>query len=283
MERLLSVIRPFSAALALLLLAACAGIGGGAGAPRLGDLTPPPAVLPASDGGGTDALLGGATFDVRAPSLDWGVGVLRPAGATRFETLDLPLFSSPGGVHWGWLTRGAVYDVIRRRTIGDRSDAAVRAADDRALLVLERRSDGWLKVRYGRPDDRDHGLAWTRADLSGARRVAYVDWARLLEGGRGLVFRNAGAPHNLRDGPSRNAAKVALLEGVDFDMAALEIRGDWMRVRVFTPPACAGSQAEDLLLGGRETREQTGWVAWRSDGRGPWVASAAGPRCAAGF
>jgi len=266
-----------------LSLAACAnGPGPFSGGPRMSDLRPPPVMLPAADESGGDLLLGGATFSIRDPGLNWGVGVLRPNGANGFTRVDLPLFEEPNGTHWGWLTQGRVYDQQRRRTLADRTDAALLISGARAFLVLEQRTDGWLRIRYGHTDDRGRGIAWTRADLSGGRRSTLLTWNRVFDGGRGVVFRNTISAHNLRAGPSRDAAVTSRLEGADFDMTVLEIRGDWMRVRVFSPPACAGSVAEDLLLGARNTVEQTGWITWRSNGRGPWVASASGPRCQAG-
>jgi len=272
--------------LALMLAISVAACGGRAGpfsgGPRLSDLRPPPVMLPAASDSGDDLLLGGATFSIRDPALDWGVGVLRPTGANAFERVDLALFDAPNGTHWGWITQGKVYDQLRRRTLGDRTDATLLVSGARVFLVLEERSDGWLRIRYGHSDDRARGVAWTRADLSGGRRSTLLNWNRVFDGGRGIVFRNTASAHNLRAGPSRNAAVTTRLEGADFDMTVLEMRGDWMRVRVFSPPACAGSVAEDLLLGARSTVEQTGWITWRSNGRGPWVASASGPRCVAG-
>jgi hypothetical protein len=267
------------ALLGALSLAAC---GGGLGdGPGVGSLTPPPGQLPAEQSAEA-ALLGGADHTVRDPSLNWGVGVLRPAGADGFVRIDLPLFEGARGRHWGWLTQGSIYDQGSGRTLPARADAAVEISGARAFPVLEHRDDGWMLVRYGGPQDRGQGLAWTHADLAQRARASFLPWARALEGAQGLVFRNADAAHNLRGGPSTDAAVVERLEGLNFDMTALEIRGDWMQVRVSTPPACAGSVAEDLLLGGGASRETTGWIAWRSNDRGPWVESVAGPRCGGG-
>lgn len=261
-----------------LLAAACGGVG--RGGPQLSDLRPPPRNLGSADAGG--GLLGGSSFTVRDPLLNWGVGVLRVAGEDGFERIDLALFDAPGGRHWGWATRGRIYDLEQGRPLPDRSGAAVQVPGGRGFLVVDARNDGWLQIRYGQPDDRGGGFAWTRADLAEGRRASFVRWERLLDGARGLVFRNAGAAHNLRAGPGRDAAVIGQLEGENFDLDALDIDGDWMRVQVHRPPACAGTVAEDLLLGGAESSEQTGWIAWRSADRGPWIESAAGPRCEGG-
>jgi hypothetical protein len=263
-----------------LALGACGG-GSGRGGPGVGSLSPPPDRLPAEQSAEA-ALLGGADFSVRDPSLSWGVGVLRPAGADGFTRIALPLFESARGAHWGWLTEGRIYDQRSGRTLPPRADAEVQIAGARALLVLEHRDNGWMLIRFGGPEDRGQGLAWTHADLAREARASFSTWDRAFDGAQGLVYRNADAAHNLRADPSTNAPVVERLEGVNFDMVALEIRGDWMRVRVSEPPACAGSVAQDLLLGGGATRELTGWVVWRSSDRGPWVESAAGPRCGGG-
>lgn len=274
--------RALTRALALAAAVAVSACATGPGLSGIGDIAPPPAVLPAPSGGVADALLGGgAGFTARDPALDWGDGVLRPDGREGFTSIALPLFERPGGRHWGWLVRGQVYDRLADRTLPDRSGAAVSVNGALSWLVLAR-EDGWLQVRYGEPDDRDDGLAWTRTDLAQGGGARFVDWADALEDGRGLVFRNRANAHNLREGPGTSEPVAERLEGTDFDMRALEIRGDWMRVEVSTPPACVGAVAEDLLLGGSSSRQRTGWIFWRSEDRGPWVESAAGPRCAPG-
>jgi hypothetical protein len=282
MERLLMTGRALRLLAALACALALGACGGGLrGGPGVGSLESPPDRLPAEQSAEA-ALLGGADFSVRDPALSWGVGVVRPAGADGFARIDLPLFESARGRHWGWLTQGRIYDQRSGRTLSARADASVQVAGGRALIVLERRDDGWMLIRFGAPEDRGQGLAWTHAELARATRADFLTWSRALDGAQGLVYRNAEAAHNLRAGPSTNDAVVERLEGENFDMVALEIRGDWMRVRVSVPPACAGSVAEDLLLGGGESRETTGWVVWRSNDRGPWVESVAGPRCAGG-
>jgi hypothetical protein len=267
-----------AALVAALAASACATGSSGFG----GSVEPPPAVLPPPSGGAADALLGGgAGFSARDPSLDWGEGVLRPDGQGGFSAVSLPLFESPGGRHWGWLVRGQVYDRLADRTLPDRSGATVSVSGAPSWLTLAQ-DDGWLQIRYGAPEDRDAGLAWTRPDLAQGASARYVSWRDALDGAQGLVFRNAANAHNLRAEPSTSAEVVERLEGTNFDMRALEIRGDWMRVEVDSPPACVGAVAEDLLLGGTSSRQRAGWVFWRSEDRGPWVESIAGPRCAPG-
>ncbi|MGD2133849.1 MAG: hypothetical protein PVI23_13725 [Maricaulaceae bacterium] len=266
-----------AALLGAAFLAAACSTGG-----RRPNLTPPPANLPAAALAPGSALLGGDDFSARDPNLDWGVGVLRPAGGgDAVSAIDLPLFDRPGGRHWGWVTQGRIYDLASRRALSQRSDAMVTVSDGPAFLVLARDGD-WMQIRYGYDSDTGGGLAWTRPDWASGRRAQYLEWSSVLRGGAGLVYRNAQVAHNLRAGPGTDSAVLEVLEGGNFDMRALELRGDWMRVEVTSPPACIGSIARDLLLGGQETSVRTGWIAWRSDARGPWVVSAATERCGAG-
>jgi hypothetical protein len=146
-------------------------------------------------------------------------------------------------------------------------------------MLLARQGD-WARIRYGAPDDPGGGVAWTRLDMADGARVRAISWQDALDDARGVVFRSTTA-HNLRADPRVDAALVEQLSGDGFDMDVLAIRGDWMRVRVHEPPACAGTAASDLLLGGGAgpAREQQGWVAWRSDDRGPWVRPSASTRC----
>jgi hypothetical protein len=270
---------PFTAAwLCVLMLAACAS-----GPSGSGSLRSPPNNLPPAALGAADALLGGGGFSAQqSPDLDWGDGVLRPGGGEGFERIELPLFDGPGGSHWGWITQGRVYDQREQQTLPNRSEAAVEAAGVRSFLVLDQTEDGWMQIRYGNPEDEGGGLAWTRPDMADGVSASYVSWARLLGDARGLVYRDRTAAHNLRAEPNSSAEVVTRLEGENFDMAALEIRGDWMRVRVTSPPECARTVAEDLLLGAGSKQVYTGWIAWRSADRGPWIESAAGPDCGDG-
>ncbi len=270
-----------AAALALLVgslaLAACGGGLMSEGPVDLGNLRRPPENLPLPQAGAADALLGGADVAARDPNEPWGSGVLRPSGGA----IDLPLFDGPSSGHWGWITQGRVYDLRNERTLPDRGDVMVPASGGRGWLVLSRAEGGWMQIRYGRSGDRNGGLAWTNLSLADGGRIAFLTWTQVLDDARGVVFRSSGG-HNLREGPSTTDAIVEELIGTDYDMRVLDIEGDWMRVEVSTPPACAGSVARDLLLGGSSRKVRTGWIFWRSNDRGPWVESVAGARCAGG-
>ncbi len=261
--------------------AACASTpGGGGGRLSSFDLTPPPLVLPAADDFGGDALLGGSDFSLDDAGLDWGVGLLELSGRDAIGRADVPLFDAPEAGHWGWFTQGRVVDQRADRSLTARPGALYQPPrHDPSFLVLDTAAGGWLKIRWGRPDDLRGGLAWTRRDLIGGRRAVFTPWDDRLRRGVGLVFRNEAVAHNLRSGPTTDSAVVHQMEGTNFDLSAVDVRGDWMRVRYAEPPACAGDPAEDELLGASQQRTFEGWIRWRSDGRGPWIKEAGGLRC----
>ncbi|MCG8440632.1 MAG: hypothetical protein MI723_02380 [Caulobacterales bacterium] len=272
---------PFTVAalsLALVLASSCASgglLGGRGDGLSAADLAPPPARLPPPESVGAGALLGGASFDASDATADWGEGYLQASGpGAAWEAVSFPLFDAPDGRHWGWVVEGRGYDQERRVAAPPRGNVLVSVPGaGRSFLVLQEGEGGWLRVRWGEPDDPREGVGWTHPRLAQARRLIYTPWSAEFAGAAGLVFRNAAAAHNLRAGPSLNEHVIERLEGDRFDLGALAIRGDWMRVRVSVPPACGGGDdPESQLLGtGIEARTLEGWVRWRSARRGPWV------------
>lgn len=262
---------------AALFATACASGPSGGGGPRL---APPPVALPAPEDA-ADALLGGAAWSARDPAADWGTGYLSFSGSEGWRRVDLPLFDAPDGRHWGWLTEGRGYDLGSGSAPGARADAfPALPGEGRAMLVLAE-TGGWLEVRWGEPGDRAGGVAWTRADYARGARAVYTRWAEAFRGAGGLVFRNTGVAHNLRSGPGTGAAVVRVLDGDYFDLQVLKMEDDWMRVRWASPPACRGARpaAEDELLGGARSETAEGWIRWRSNDRGSWLAPAAEGAC----
>jgi hypothetical protein len=156
-------------------------------------------------------------------------------------------------------------------------------------IVLERRPDGWLRFRYdlppeARPTDSaaasttaaagddwlptDDGTAWVHQchlDLGEARLTVQL-WRDLFFGpdAPALSFLDQ-APQPLRDAPYPEANRTAWVERDD-EVEALEIRGEWMRVRVSSPGKyltfCIGTDEWDGEM-------FEGWVRWWDPQDGP--------------
>ncbi len=267
-----------------VLTTACASSGPLGGGRLLGE---PPTVLPPVAGPGP-------SFRADAPRASWGVGYLTLTGGAA--SMDLPLFDAPGGRHWGWLTQGRAVGFADRTAPPARNEARVRPPGEApSYIVLDTARGGWMQIRWGGPQDPRGGTGWTRLRDARGGTARYTSWLDHLRGAGGLVYRNAASAHNLREGPGTEHAVVRRMEGRDFDLQALEIRGDWMRVRYSSPPACGpdagrrsdasgllggpdggedllgGAPSQGELLGGRPGQEAVGWIRWRSSERGPWV------------
>ncbi|HUF89852.1 MAG TPA: hypothetical protein VMR66_07715 [Gemmatimonadota bacterium] len=111
------------------------------------------------------------------------------------------------------------------------------------------------------------GTAWALAyHLSASDPpLALEPWERLLATGP-LFFRTTNA-HALRAGPGPDRALRSLIRGSDRDamLDPLEVRGDWMRVRLTRPSTyCVFEPPPNV-------RVEEGWIRWRDGEMGPWV------------
>lgn len=241
----------------------------------------PPRTLPPAQAG-----LAGGGWTTDAADADWGVGYVRVSGGPRAVTV--PLYDAPGGRQWGWLIDGRGYEADTRRAPPERDGARIRLGSGRDVFIATQERRGWVELRWGAPRDLRGGVGWTRLSAIRGGRARLVEWDQHFRRQSGLVFRNAAVAHNLRAGPGTDNPVITAMAGSDFDLEALELRGDWMRVRYVSPSACIAAAAPARradaagLLGGLEEdagdvspapsrREQTGWIRWRSDGRGPWL------------
>jgi len=237
---------------------------------RLPDtLTPPPAPRPAPRVPGFDR-----SFLRREP----GEGYLAVRG-TSFEGLDwlrmviLPLYSSPRGAVSGWLARGWVVrptapvpswrwlSVAGMYGVGDESIA---------MTVLDVSDDGWFRLRYAAPDRLTDGTAWTHTSHLGLGDVdlRLVRWEEHFLRGNETVFLTSGI-HYLRETASDEGRVLDSLASHDrwsgrsgerHTLTPLELRGDWMKVRLQWPGGwCAPERTGP-------TRE--GWVRWRDNVNG---------------
>ena len=135
-------------------------------------------------------------------------------------------------------------------------------------IVVAARSDGWVRFRFA-PDPDGSGWA-SRCHLSASDpAIVYESWDARF--GRetmisGPLFFRARDRHALRRGPGPTYPRTFWLVGGDAtELAPLEIRGDWMRVRATSPPLyCADPPPNRALV-------EEGWIRWRDDAIGPWV------------
>lgn len=199
-----------------------------------------------------------------------GVGHIRPAGDMRWwptdRTWGFPIFDAPGGDAVGWRISGRIINPDSSRVVGE-SGLIETAYELATFLVLEERSDGWLRVRVSAPRGVDDGLGWVHVchlSLTDTPMM-FERWEqKLLSDSISPLFFRAAVPHVLRAEPSSSSARLGIVAG-DHHLEPLEIRGDWMRARVVQPSTyCAPPD------GSRPVATE-GWVRWRSDDRGPWV------------
>jgi hypothetical protein len=250
-------------------------------------VAPPPAVRPESDPGDywlslhahdTPVSLGVGHLRVTSDHYDW------------LKDVSIPMFARPdapgGPIAWlrqGWLD-GSASEGPRRR-IG--YPGAIETEYERATaIVLETRPDGWVRFRYDlppgapptdtaveRPDTwlpTEDGTAWTHECYLGLgeAKLAVQLWRDLFFGPDAppLSFLDR-APHALREGPATQAARIAWVEADD-EVEALEIRDEWMRVRVSKPGKFL-TLCTSMEEWAGETLE--GWVKWSDPEDGPWL------------
>lgn len=284
-------VRALVVATALIVLGGCTVVDAGRTVVGRGALTPPPATLPETVGA---ELLGGQNYRIDDPEANWGMGYAA-ANGVALSQVQLPLFSHPrGSAHWGWLTNGRGYDQRARTATPARFESWIQLANGaRALAVMRQRRNGWIQVRWGEPSDPMGGLAWTTRSYAGAAGLQVNTWGQTFVGSAGLVFRDTDTTYNLRNGPGVDSLVIGRVAGVGYDLEALDISGDWMRVTLHRPPLCeppADGAGDTVLLGGpadgllgsgpqpaatpRSPTTQSGWLKWRSDDKGPWIAQA---------
>jgi hypothetical protein len=201
-----------------------------------------------------------------------GIGYLTPVQSadafTWLRDVILPLYRAPGGAPFAWLARGWIYRAGEGWTpytiggwIGVVYDGPV------ALVVYEARGDGWFRFRYSAPAIKDDGIAWAHASQLGlgVNALRLVSWeSHYLQAGRRTFFADS-ARHALYATPDTASDVVAWLslkpkgEHGAYALSALEVRGEWMRVRVQWPYPVCGKAVE---------RTAEGWIRWLTPRRG---------------
>lgn len=192
------------------------------------------------------------------------VGHLRPSGVDTsaddglawLESVNLPLYVTPGGEHWGWIykgwliPKGKTYLAMGR----DASFTMVRSYENLYTFpVLETRADGWFRVQYT-----SGGSAWAHTSQLGLGEVPLTveTWESRLQAQKAVYFLDNQKAQALRSQPQQSTNMISLV-AADSLIEPLEFQGDWMRVRTTRPIA----NCEPLT--GATVSE--GWMRWRGE------------------
>lgn len=191
------------------------------------------------------------------------VGHLRPLhveGLTNdsvnwLTSVSLPLYTAPGGPHWGWIHHGYLVQGEAAFAIGrDAGFAMVKPYENLYTFpVLAIRNDGWFQVQYT-----TDGSAWAHTSQLeiGDMPLAIERWELLLSSQPTLYFLQESEAQALRSQP-QEAPNMLSFVAADSLIEPISIVGDWMRVRVTRPTLLC-----EPLTGSTTTE---GWMRWRDD------------------
>ena len=192
-----------------------------------------------------------------------GVGYLSPrrrgsVQANWLSSVELPLYSEPGGDHWGWIWQGwLIPNGQQAFAIGYDALFTMVSVDPSLLAfpVLEAREDGWLQMQYT-----DSGSAWIHREQLDDRglELSFYSWEEGLAEADVVDLRNRNDAQVLRSQPERGRNVLSLVSPSSL-IEPLEIKDEWIRVRITRP-----ANGCEPLAG---ASEEEGWLQWRdSDG-----------------
>lgn len=197
--------------------------------------------------------------DLADTNMPLGVGYLSPrrrAGieASWLSSVELPLYSEPGGEHWGWIWQGWLIPNGQQAFAIGRDARFTMVSVDPLLLafpVLQAREDGWLQVQYT-----DGGSAWIHREQLDDRGIelSFSSWEERLAEASIVDLRNQEDAQVLRAQPERGRNVLSLVSPSSL-IEPLEIKDDWIRVRVTRP-----ANGCEPLAG---ASEQEGWLQWK--------------------
>ncbi len=185
-----------------------------------------------------------------------GIDASADGGLAWIQSVNLPLYVTPGGEHWGWIyqgwliPKGKTYLAIGR----DASFAMVHSYENLYTFpVIETRADGWFRVQYT-----PGGSAWAHTSQLGLGDVPLTveTWESRLQGQKAVYFLDNQKAQALRSQPQQSTNMMSLV-AADSLIEPLEFQGDWMRVRTTRPVA----NCEPLT--GATVSE--GWMRWRGE------------------
>lgn len=204
-----------------------------------------------------------------------GIGHLK--GADRFWwqglPLRLPLSAEPGAVAWGWFADGWLIETASPRApplpIGVQGTVET-AYEATSFIVLEATTDGWLRIRYGKPSTSDpsvrrDGLAWVHRCHLARESLVFERWQdRFSSGEISPLFFRSDVPRELREQPGDESPRVISIAD-DHHLEPQAFEGDWMQVLVKQPSDYCAEPGE------MQVDTYQGWVRWRSPTLGPTV------------
>ncbi|MFG6106596.1 hypothetical protein D0962_14500 [Leptolyngbyaceae cyanobacterium CCMR0082] len=199
--------------------------------------------------------------DLAETDLPLGVGYLSPrrrAGvqADWLSEVELPLYSEPGGDHWGWIWQGWLIPNGQQAFAIGRDASFTMVSVDPLLLafpVLEAREDGWLQLQYT-----NGGSAWIHREQLDDRgmELSFYSWADRLAEADIVALRNRNDAQVLRSQPERGRNVLSLVSPSSL-IEPLEVKDNWIRVRVTRP-----ANGCEPLAG---ASEQEGWLQWQNN------------------
>ena len=202
----------------------------------------------------------------------WGFGFLRPDGEPAEDWVQvtvLPLYDGPGGQHVGWLNRGWL-ELAGRKTEPVSPFAFIETGyETNSLILAQIQEDGWLALRLQDQEPTEGHLLWTHGCRLDQGDVMFeqISYEEEYLGSKSSYFFRSPVPHALRVEPALESDRIDwIVEGDDLEV--LEVRKQWMRVRVFRP----GKYFWLCSEGGEwQGKTLTGWVTWRSPEKGTWL------------
>lgn len=227
----------------------------------------------------------GESYNRKLVQPNWGIGFLvgsRPqsdlssnhnSGDEWLNRLCLPLYSSAQGQSWGVLTGKWVVDLSDSKDqFSEFEPNLVQTSDETyAFIVLQDTPEGWFQIQYAHPEDDRDGTAWVNQDHFHQQYPLVVQyWRDIFQPvDKGYLYKREQLSPSitLRSNPNVSSPTIFALEsdlsGHDYGIEPLELKENWMRVRLRIP--------RDLCSTNGTFQFHEGWIRWWSEEVGPTV------------
>ena len=213
------------------------------------------------------------------PDFNLGIGHIRPkdlpslperfsSGDRWLDDVVLPLYKNPKEKQTGWLAEGWVTKTIKGDLLDERLLLTIQTDYyTNSLIVLESRSDGWLKIRYALPSLDDDGTAWIHNSQFnlGNQEIVFESWSKFLaERGKDyrqslIYFRDANLPENLYSQPSENSKITTKIDKkLGYVIQVKKVSEDWMEVELRQPFRQCESMPDESSY-----KTFRGWIRWQ--------------------